>query len=205
MPTPLDRPRLRPGLAAARDDRDPHAVVVYDQFRLTRQFLRLSPSEFTWLQWLDGSNTLRDVQVAAMRQSGGALVPIEPLLALVEKRQQAFISCGKNGLNDRRYIRTFVCSCLTFVRERQCQSQLELFAIVCLDIRQTFFEHELSQAQIAAELGVSQMCVSRVLTRTIRLMRAQLSIGLQAPDPTAAAIEAPATLEDTRTAMQAAG
>src|SRR2546423_113356 len=43
------------------------------------------------------------------------------------------------------------------------------------------FEHELSQAQIAAELGVSQMCVSRVLTRTIRLMRAQLRIGLQAP------------------------
>src|SRR5439155_18472982 len=94
MPTPLDRPRLRPGLAAARDDRDPHAVVVYDQFRLTRQFLRLSPSEFTWLQWLDGSNTLRDVQVAAMRQSGGALVPIEPLLALVEKLDTALFLDG---------------------------------------------------------------------------------------------------------------
>lgn len=68
------------------------------------------------------------------------------------------------------------------------------------------FEHELSQAQIAAQLGVSQMCISRILARTIRLMRAQLSIGLQAPDPTAPALEMPATLEqDTRTAMQAAG
>jgi RNA polymerase sigma-B factor len=67
------------------------------------------------------------------------------------------------------------------------------------------FEHELSQAQIAAELGVSQMCISRILTRTIRLLRAQLSIG-QAPDPAAPAIEMPATLEeDTRTAMQEAG
>src|SRR5437763_6455698 len=84
MPTPLDRPRLRPGLAAARDDRDPHSVVIFDQFRLTRQLLRVSPREFTWLQWLDGSNTLRDVQVAAMRESGGTLVPIELLLALVE-------------------------------------------------------------------------------------------------------------------------
>jgi MEMO1 family protein len=94
MATPLDRPKLRPGLAAARDDRDPHAVVVYDQFRLTRQFLRLSPREFTWLQWLDGSNTLRDVQYAAMRQSGGELLPIAPLIDLVEKLDAALFLDG---------------------------------------------------------------------------------------------------------------
>src|SRR5438128_10995895 len=94
MPTPLDRPRLRPGLAAARDDRDPHSVVIFDQFRLTRQLLRLSPREFTWLQWLDGSNTVRDVQVAAMRESGGTLGPIEPLLALVEKLDTALFLDG---------------------------------------------------------------------------------------------------------------
>src|SRR5262249_10858255 len=94
MPTPLDRPRLRPGLAAARDDRDPHSVVIFDQFRLTRQLVRISPREFTWMQWLDGSNTLRDVQVAAMRESGGALVPIEPLLALVGKLDWALFLDG---------------------------------------------------------------------------------------------------------------
>jgi len=94
MPTPLDRPRLRPGLAATRDDRDPHSIVVFDQFRLTRQLLRVSPREFTWLQWLDGSNTLRDVQVAAMRESGGSLVPIELLLALVEKLDTALFLDG---------------------------------------------------------------------------------------------------------------
>jgi len=94
MPTPLDRPRLRPGLAAARDDRDQSAIVVFDQFRLSRQLLRVSPREFTWMQWLDGSNTLRDVQAAAMRESGGALVPIEPLLALVEKLDTALFLDG---------------------------------------------------------------------------------------------------------------
>jgi AmmeMemoRadiSam system protein B len=94
MPTPLDRPRLRPGLAAARDDRDPHSVVIFDQFRLTRQLLRVSPREFTWMQWLDGSNTLRDVQAAAMRESGGALVPIEPLLELIEKLDIALFLDG---------------------------------------------------------------------------------------------------------------
>jgi RNA polymerase sigma-B factor len=61
------------------------------------------------------------------------------------------------------------------------------------------FEQELSQAEIAAELGVSQMCISRILARTIRVMRAQLRIGLQA-------IEIPAALEEeTRSEMQAAG
>jgi MEMO1 family protein len=94
MPTPLDRPRLRPGLAAARDDRDHSAIVVFDQFRLSRQLLRVSPREFTWMQWLDGSNTLRDVQAAAMRESGGALVPIEPLLALVDKLDTALFLDG---------------------------------------------------------------------------------------------------------------
>ncbi len=57
------------------------------------------------------------------------------------------------------------------------------------------FEHELTQAEIAAQLGVSQMCISRILARTIRLMRAQLSIGLRAPDPAPPAIEMPATRE----------
>ena len=64
MPTPLDRPRVRPGVAAARDDRDPHAILLFDELRLTRQIVRVSPREFTWLQWLDGQNTLRDVQAA---------------------------------------------------------------------------------------------------------------------------------------------
>src|SRR5205823_6655961 len=41
-----------------------------------------------------GSNTLRDVQMAAMRQAGGTLVPIEPLLALVEKLDTALFLDG---------------------------------------------------------------------------------------------------------------
>jgi AmmeMemoRadiSam system protein B len=94
MPSPLDRPRLRPGLAAARDDREHSAIVVFDQFRLSRQLLRVSAREFTWMQWLDGSNTLRDVQVAAMRELGGALVPIEPLMALVDKLDTALFLDG---------------------------------------------------------------------------------------------------------------
>lgn len=68
------------------------------------------------------------------------------------------------------------------------------------------FEHELSQAEIAARVGVSQMCISRILGRTLHRMRAQLSIEAQAPNPRHTTIEMPPTVEeDTRTTMEAAG
>ncbi|HEV3474293.1 MAG TPA: sigma-70 family RNA polymerase sigma factor [Actinomycetota bacterium] len=68
------------------------------------------------------------------------------------------------------------------------------------------FEHELSQAEIAARVGVSQMCISRILGRTLHRMRAQLSIEAQAPNPRDTTIEMPPTVEeDTRTTMEAAG
>ena len=85
MPSPLDRPRLRPGLAAVPDEGDPAGFILFDQRRVSRQPLCLTAREFTWVQWLDGTNTLRDVQLAAMRQAGGELLPIEPLLGLVER------------------------------------------------------------------------------------------------------------------------
>jgi AmmeMemoRadiSam system protein B len=56
--------------------------------------VRLSVREFTWLQWLDGTNTLRDVQAVAMHQAGGELLPIEPLAALVEKLDSALFLDG---------------------------------------------------------------------------------------------------------------
>lgn len=76
----LDRPRLRPGIAAARDADDPHAIVLYDDLRITRQIVRISAREFTWLQWFDGSNSLPDVQRAALPNSDQG---IEPLAVLV--------------------------------------------------------------------------------------------------------------------------
>ena len=94
MPTPLDRPRLRPGLAAGRDEADPFAIVLFDQLRVSRDLVRVTAREFTWLQWLDGTNTLRDVQVAAMRDGGGALVPLDPLTALVARLDAALFLDG---------------------------------------------------------------------------------------------------------------
>jgi AmmeMemoRadiSam system protein B len=95
---PADRPRLRPGLAAARDENDPFAVILFDQLHLSRQLVRVSAREFTWLQWLDGTNTLRDIQAAAMRDDGGVLMPIEPLAALIDRLDAALFLDGPRFL-----------------------------------------------------------------------------------------------------------
>jgi MEMO1 family protein len=88
QPTALhERPRIRPGVAAARDPDDPHAIVLYDELRISRQVVRVTPREFTWLQWLDGKNSLRDIRDRAMRD--GEAASLDPLSALVARLEDA--------------------------------------------------------------------------------------------------------------------
>lgn len=78
-------PRLRPGLAAARDGSDPRFVYLFDQLRIAKRAERLTLPEFVWAQLFDGRRTLRDVQAEAMRQLGGEFLPLEWFSALIEK------------------------------------------------------------------------------------------------------------------------
>ena len=88
MPS-MERPRLRPGLAAAQDANDPHYVLVWDEFRLSRRIQRLSMLEFAWLQMFDGQRTLRDIQAEAMRQVNGQPLRLELFANLAEKLDEA--------------------------------------------------------------------------------------------------------------------
>jgi AmmeMemoRadiSam system protein B len=93
-PTGRDRPRIRPGIAAGRDSRDPHVIVLYDELQISRRLVRVSPREFTWLQWLDGAHSLREVQALAMRGLSGELLPIGELLGLVSRLEEAVFLDG---------------------------------------------------------------------------------------------------------------
>jgi AmmeMemoRadiSam system protein B len=87
--TTLERPCLRPGLAAARDARNPRHVVLWDRFGITAERRRFTLQEFDWLQLFDGRRTLRDVQAEAVRDGGGTLLPLELFTALVETLDDA--------------------------------------------------------------------------------------------------------------------
>src|SRR6266446_6805918 len=85
----LDCPCLRPGLALVQDDVDPRFVVLCDRLRLSDRPQRLTLRELTWLQLFDGRRSLRDIQIEAMRQEGGGLLPIDLFTTLVNKLDDA--------------------------------------------------------------------------------------------------------------------
>jgi AmmeMemoRadiSam system protein B len=89
-----ERPQLRPHLKAARDDSDPHSIYVWDELGLSEQPQRITRSEFDWLQLFDGNHTLRDMQVAATRQTGGRLVPLERFATLAARMDAALFLEG---------------------------------------------------------------------------------------------------------------
>jgi AmmeMemoRadiSam system protein B len=80
-----EKPRLRPGLAAAPEDESERSFVVWDQLRLSDGYLRLTAVELEWVQLLDGRRTLRDVQSAAVELAEGLLIPLEVIDRLVRK------------------------------------------------------------------------------------------------------------------------
>lgn len=95
MPTPLDRPRLRRGLAATRDADDPATFFLYDGRRVSRTVLTVGPRELAWAQLLDGRTTLRDLQAMAMQHTAGELIPLDDLVTLVERLDDALFLEGE--------------------------------------------------------------------------------------------------------------
>jgi AmmeMemoRadiSam system protein B len=85
----LERPRLRPGLAAAQDQKDPRYVLVWDEWRLSSRIQRLNLLEFAWMQLFDGQRTLREIQAEAMQFAGGRLLGLELFTSLINRLDEA--------------------------------------------------------------------------------------------------------------------
>jgi AmmeMemoRadiSam system protein B len=89
MAEAVERPRLRPYLAAARDHTDPHYVFVWDRLGLGDGPRRMTVQEFSWIQMFDGRRSLHDVQAEAMRETGGVLVPLDVFARLIDLLEEA--------------------------------------------------------------------------------------------------------------------
>src|SRR5437870_1973610 len=87
----LERPQLRPYLAAVQDVRDPNHIHVLDRLRPSGSPVRFSLLEFLALQMFDGRRTLRDIQSEAMNLAGGQLIPLEFFMGLVERLDAAML------------------------------------------------------------------------------------------------------------------
>src|SRR5262245_40661787 len=87
--SPLDRPRLRPYLAAAPEDAAGRYFILHDRLRLSDTLIRLNPLQLEVIQLFDGSRTLREVQNEVMVKLGGQLVPLEVFAGLAGQLDQA--------------------------------------------------------------------------------------------------------------------
>ena len=72
-----DRPQLRPYLHCELDERTGQHVILFDQLRLSRGYLRLGLLQLEWAKLFDGTRTLLDVQAEAMRRLNGQVLPLE--------------------------------------------------------------------------------------------------------------------------------
>jgi AmmeMemoRadiSam system protein B len=90
----VERPRLRPFLAAIPDEREPHSWLLTDRLGISAKTLRVTEAELNWMQLLDGRRSLRDVQIEAMRQAGGELLTLERITAFVAKLETALLLDG---------------------------------------------------------------------------------------------------------------
>jgi AmmeMemoRadiSam system protein B len=84
-----ERPRLRPGLAAAPDPAQERYVYLWDRLHLSDRHERLTKQELDCAQLFDGERTLRDIQALAVRAKHGDLLPLESIESLVRRLDDA--------------------------------------------------------------------------------------------------------------------
>ena len=90
----LERPQLRPYLAAAEDDRDGRFIIVWDRLGVSPLPQRLTRQEFLWLQMCDGHRTPHDIHRESMRQLGNPLLPLEVVAGFLNRMDQALFLEG---------------------------------------------------------------------------------------------------------------
>ncbi|OAI51862.1 hypothetical protein AYO44_16885 [Planctomycetaceae bacterium SCGC AG-212-F19] len=90
----MDRPCLRPGLAAARDPADSRYVLLWDQLRVSDRHERLTLAELEWVKLFNGKRTLHDIQIAAMGGLSQQLPSLDLFVNLVRRLEEALFLDG---------------------------------------------------------------------------------------------------------------
>lgn len=88
------QPRLRPYVEPAQDHRDPDHVYLVDRLGLIAEPVRLTVQEYFWLRLFDGRRSLQEIQVEAIGQAGGQLLPLERFARLAMRLNDALLLDG---------------------------------------------------------------------------------------------------------------
>jgi AmmeMemoRadiSam system protein B len=88
------RPQFRKHVQRVQDPRDPYHGYLLDNLRQCPEPVKVPREEYAWLNWFDGSRTLREIQATAMRHKGGELLPLGRFADLAERLDDALLLEG---------------------------------------------------------------------------------------------------------------
>jgi MEMO1 family protein len=87
-------PRLRRHIQRIRDPRQPHLGYLVDELRQCPQPVQLPLEEYLCMPWFNGERTLREIQRAAWRINGDEMLPLERLIDLTRRLEEALLLDG---------------------------------------------------------------------------------------------------------------
>ncbi len=89
----LERPQLRPHLAAEPENHERSSFLVWDQLRLSDRVVKVTAIELRWMQLFNGEHSLLDIH-GKVGQQGGPVLPLEVLQRLVHRLEAALFLDG---------------------------------------------------------------------------------------------------------------
>ena len=99
------RPRRRDDLSFFPVESEGRTVImIQDQLGLVEKGQVISPGLYTLMSTLDGSKSVRDIQLDMMREQGGRLIPLDEIEALLGKLDSIFLLDSPRYRDEREKI-----------------------------------------------------------------------------------------------------
>jgi AmmeMemoRadiSam system protein B len=87
-----DKPKIREDLEfiPARSQSGT-VIMIRDRLGLVKEMSLMNPELYRFMAMLDGTRSIRDIQVDMMRQQGGRLIPIEDIEGMVKELESSYL------------------------------------------------------------------------------------------------------------------
>jgi len=103
--TDSERPKIREDLEFIPvRSQDGTVIMIRDRLGLVKEGRVIKPELYTLMSMLDGTSSVRDIQMHMMRQQGGRLIPIEEVQRILEELDASYLLDGPRYRAHKRKI-----------------------------------------------------------------------------------------------------
>ena len=100
-----EKPKLREDLEfIPAQSQGGTVIIIRDRLGLVKEGRVMNPELYTLMSMLDGTNSVRDIQLSIMRQQGGRLIPIEDVESVLKELDSSYLLDGPRYRERKRQI-----------------------------------------------------------------------------------------------------